>query len=154
MVAAMAKLKAFKELRDNGVQLRFVDFMESRENRKEDVLLCRQRRNQIEGLEDDADVLPSEQRQLTVVERGEIRAVDDDVPRRGLRQSRDKMEKGGLAGAAGAHYGEKLALRNVERQAVDGGDGLRTVAVEDFSEIFDADVRFHDDNKVGGRLSN
>ena len=64
------------------------------------------------------------------------------------------MKKGGLAGAAGAHDGEKLALRDVERQAIDGGDGLRTVAVEDFAEIFDADVRFHDDNKVGGRLSN
>ena len=80
MVAAMAKLKAFKELRKGGVQFRLVDVMESRENGKEDVLLRRQRRNQIEGLENDADVLPSEQRQLTVVERGEIRAVDDDVP--------------------------------------------------------------------------
>ncbi len=67
MVAAMVKLKSLKELRDSGIQLCFVDVMESREDGKEDVLFRRQRRNQIEGLEDDADVLPSEQRQLMVV---------------------------------------------------------------------------------------
>ena len=67
MVAAMVKLKPFKELRDSGVQFRFVDVMESSKNGKEDVLFCRQRRNQVEGLEYDTDVLPSEQRQLAVV---------------------------------------------------------------------------------------
>ena len=114
MVVAMVKLKPFKELRDSGVQFRLVDVMESSKNRKEDVLFRRQRRNQVEGLEDDADVLATEQRQLVVVEGGEIRAVDDDVAGCRLRKSCDEMEKRGLAGATGAHDGEKLALRYVE----------------------------------------
>ena len=79
MGAALFMLQPFKQLRDGGIQFRLVDVMESCEDGKEDVLLRRQRRNQVEGLEDDADVLPSEQCQLMVVERGEIRAVDDDV---------------------------------------------------------------------------
>ena len=79
MVAAMVKLESLKELRDSGVQFRFVDVMESSKNGKEDVFLRCQRRNQVERLEDDTDVLPSEQRQLMIVEGGEIRAVDDDV---------------------------------------------------------------------------
>lgn len=62
------------------------------------------------------------------------------------------MEKRGLAGATRAHDGEKLALRYVEGDVVNGGDGLRAVAVEDLAEIFDADVRFHDNNKEGKRL--
>ena len=144
MVAAMVKLKAFKELRDSGIQFRLVDVMESREDGKEDVLFRRQRWNQIEGLEDDTDVLPSEQRQLMVVERGEIRAVDDDVARCRLRKSRNQMEKRGLAGAAGAHDCEKLALRDVERQIINCGDWFGTVAVEDLTKIFNADVWFHD----------
>ena len=114
MVATMGKLKPFKELRDSGVQLCFVDIMESSEDGKEDVFFRRQRWNQVEGLEDDADVLPSEQRQLMVVERGEIRAVDEDVAGRRLRKSRNEMEKGGFSGAAGDHDGEKLALWYVE----------------------------------------
>ena len=48
MVAAMVKLKAFKELRDSGIQLCFVDIMESSEDGKEDVLFRCQRRNQVE----------------------------------------------------------------------------------------------------------
>ena len=154
MGAAMAKLKAFKELRDSGIQLCFVDVMESRKDGKEDVFFRRQRWNQVEGLEDDADVLPSEQRQLMVVERGEIRAVDDDVAGCRLRKSRNEMEKSGLAGAAWAHDNEKLALRDVKRQIINCGDWFGAVAVEDLTKIFDADVWFHDDNKVGGRLSN
>ncbi len=87
-----------------------------------------------------------------IVEGGEIRAVDDDVAGCRLRKSRNEMEKRRLAGAAGARDGEKLALRYVEREVVDGGNGFRTVAVEDLAEVFDADVRFHDNNKVGKRL--
>lgn len=154
MVAAMVKLKAFKELRDSGIQLCFVDVMESSKDGKKDVLLCRQRRNQIERLEDHADVLSSEQRQLMVVERGEIRAVDNDVAGCRLRKSRNEMEKRGLAGAAWTHDGEKLALRDIKRQAVNGGDRFRRVAVEDLAEVFDADVWFHDNNKKGMRLLN
>ena len=143
MVAAMAKLKSLKELRDSGIQFRLVDVMESSKDGKEDVFFGCQRRNQVERLEDDADVLPSEQRQLMVVERGEIYAVDDDVARSGLRKSRNEMEKRGLAGAAGAHDGEKLALRDVKRQIINCDDWFRRVAVEDLAEFFDADVWFH-----------
>jgi len=130
-------------LRDSGIQLCFVDVMESRKDGKENVLFRRQRWNQIEGLENDADVLPSKQCQLMVVERGEIRAVDDDVAGCRLRKSRDEMEKRGLAGTAGAHDGEKLALRDVERQIINCGDWFGAVAIEDFTKIFDADVWFH-----------
>ena len=143
MVAAMFKLQSFKQLRDGGVQFRLVDVMESREDGKEDVLFRCQRRNQVERLEDDADVLPSEQRQLMVVERGEIRAVDDDVAGCRLRKSRNEMEKRGLAGATWAHDGEKLALRDVKRQIINCGDWFGAVAVEDLAEVFDADVWFH-----------
>ena len=143
MVSAMVKLKSLKELRDSGVQLRLVDVMESSKDGKEDVFFRRQRRNQVEGLEDDTDVLSSEQCQLMVVERGEICAVDEDVAGRRLRKSRNEMEKSGLAGATGAHDNEKLALRDVKRQIINCGDWLGTVAVEDFTEIFDADVWFH-----------
>ena len=45
MVAAMVKLKAFKQLRDCRIQLCFVDVLESREDGKEDVFFRRQRWN-------------------------------------------------------------------------------------------------------------
>ena len=144
MVATMVKLKTLKQLRDSGVQFRFVDVMESRKDGKEDVLFRRQRWNQVERLEDDTDVLPSEQRQLMVVEGGEIRAVDDDVAGCRLRKSSNQMEKCSFAGAAWAHDGEKLALREVKRQIINCGDWFGTVAVEDFAKIFNADVWFHD----------
>ena len=148
MVVAMVKLKAFKELRDSGVQFRLVDVMESRKDGKEDVFFRRQRWNQVERLEDDTDVLPSEQRQLMVVERGEICTVDDDVAGCRLRKSSNQMEKCSFAGAAWAHDGEKLALRDVERQIINCGDWFGAVAVEDLTKIFYADVWFHDDNKA------
>ena len=56
--------------------------------REEDVLLRRQHRQQVEELEDEADVLAAELGQLVVVERGDLVAVDPDLARRSAGRGR------------------------------------------------------------------
>ena len=51
--------------------------------RQEDVLLGGQRRQQVEELEDEADALSPEQRQLLVVQLGDLDLVEDDAPELG-----------------------------------------------------------------------
>src|SRR5919201_1779165 len=68
--------------------------------RQEQVLLDGQQRDEVEELEDEADVPAAETRPRLLVERGEVRAGDDHGARAGRVDPRDPVEQRRLARAA------------------------------------------------------
>src|SRR6185437_2112333 len=78
--------------------------------RERDVLLGRQDREQVEELEDEAELVATKLGELLVVERAELHVIDDDRARRGAIEAGEDVHEGGLAGALGAHDGGETAL--------------------------------------------
>ncbi len=97
--------------------------------RQEDVLLGVQHREQIEELEDEADMPPAELRQIVVAEVRDLGAVDRYGARCGPIEAGEDVHERRLARARGAHDGGELALRNVERDAAQRVDGRVALAV-------------------------
>ena len=83
--------------------------------RQHQIFLDSQQRNQIVELEDEADVPAAEARARLLVERREVRAVDDHAPRRGPVDARDHVEQRRLAGAAAPDEHDDLAPRDRHR---------------------------------------
>src|SRR5207245_2768351 len=79
-------------------------------------------RNQVVGLEDEADLSISDPGQLVVGQRRDVVAVEDVAAGGWLIEAADQVHQGALAGARGPHDGDELALRNVERNSFEGGD--------------------------------
>src|SRR5262249_54386103 len=73
-----------------------------------------ERGDEMEGLEDVADGVAPESREVVLVEAGEIHIVDDDAARRRPVEARDETEQGRLAAARGARDGCELARGNLE----------------------------------------
>ena len=90
--------------------------------REEDVLLRREHREQVEELEDEADVAPAELRQLRIAELGDVRPVDGDLALGGLVQAGEDVHERGLAGLGGAHDARELLALDVEVDAAQGAD--------------------------------
>ena len=82
--------------------------------RQDDVFLGVQHRQQVEELEDEADVLAPQLRQIRVVQIGEACARDRDLSSRRLVQTREDVHQGGLAGAGRPHDCGELSGRHVE----------------------------------------
>ena len=97
--------------------------------RQEDVLLRREHREQVEELEDEADVAAPELRQPGVAERAEGRAVDPHLTRGRPVQTREKVHERRLAGARGPHDGRELALGHRHGDATQGVDRGVALAV-------------------------
>jgi hypothetical protein len=91
--------------------------------RQLDVLLGRQDRQQVEGLEDEADLVAAQVGELLVVELGELRAVQDDRAGRRPVESGEQVHERRLARARGAHDGGELARGEVDRDPGEGVDG-------------------------------
>src|SRR5207248_1038498 len=94
-----------------------------------DVLPRGQRREQVEELEDEAQLMASQVRQLVVVELGDVDAADPDVPGGGRVEAAHEMEQGALARPAGAEYRHELTRGDGERDVVEGPDRLRAAPV-------------------------
>ena len=73
-------------------------------------------RQQIERLEDDADVRAAVPRESVLIERAEVDAVDDDTPAAGALQTREDVQQRRLARARRAHHRDELTALHVQRQ--------------------------------------
>ena len=102
---------------DDGVRPVLVDLAAGELEREEDVLLRGEHGEEVEELEDEADVLAPELRQLGVAELGDGRPVDLDVALGGTVEAGEDVHEGRLAGARGPHDGGELAALDVQRDA-------------------------------------
>ena len=76
--------------------------------RQTQVAFHRQRREQVESLEDEADPPPSELRPLGVIELREIVPLDAHASRRGRQEPAERVEEGRLPTARRTHDGHEL----------------------------------------------
>lgn len=63
------------------------------------ILTCRQGRDQLKGLEDEADFLASQPGAGVLVQSGEVDAIQDDAPVRGAIEAGEESQERGLAAA-------------------------------------------------------
>ncbi|HUI36577.1 MAG TPA: ATP-binding cassette domain-containing protein, partial [Gaiellaceae bacterium] len=102
----------------------FADEPTGNGKREQDVLLGGQHRKQVEELEDEADVLAAQLRDLVVAELAKLRAGDVWIAAgRPVERGQDVHQRR-LAGPRGPHDGRQLALLDFQRdstQSVDGG---------------------------------
>ena len=99
--------------------------------RQQDVLLRVEHRQQVEELEDEADVLAAQLRQVVVAERRDLGARDADRAGRRLVEPREDVHQRRLARPRRAHDRRRLARRDVDRDApqrVDRGVALSVSA--------------------------
>jgi hypothetical protein len=92
--------------------------------RRLDVFLHRELRDQVVGLEDEADARGSDGGELVVVERGDIILTEEETPACRLIEAAEQIEQSTLAGAGRSHDGDVVALRDVEVDAFQHRDGL------------------------------
>ena len=97
--------------------------------RQDDVLLGVEHRQEVEELEDEADVLAPQLRQLRVVEPRDLGAGDLHRARGRLVEAREDVHQGRLAGARRAHDRDELAGADVEVDAAERVDRGLALAV-------------------------
>ena len=95
--------------------------------RQEDVVLQRERVEQVEILKHEAEVLPAERGDLLLADARERAAVQPDLALRRAVERRQNVEQRRLAGAGLAHDRDVLAALHRER---DIGERLHAVAAE------------------------
>ena len=86
------------------------------------VLLGRERRQQVERLEDEAHPLAADDRALVVVERGQIDAFEQHLAAAGRFDAAEDVQQGALARARRAHDRQQFALADLEVDAAQGVD--------------------------------
>ena len=79
---------------------------------------------QVEGLEDEADLLVADAGELVVVELGDVVAVEPVLALGGRVEAADEVHQRGFAGAGGAHDGDVLVVADAEVDAAEGVDLL------------------------------
>ena len=89
------------------------------EQRQLDVLQRRGARQQVEVLEDEADRLVAEVRQLVVGEAGDVLPLQQVAAGGGAVEAAEQVHQRRLARARGPHDGDELALRDLERDAAE-----------------------------------
>ena len=97
--------------------------------------------DQVEGLEDEADVLVAPVGELGFVEAGDIHALHMAFAAGRAVHAGNDVEQGGLAGAGGSHERQKLAGRDLKRHVVEGGDLDFALRIA-FGEVADDDNVF------------
>src|SRR5919197_1327489 len=98
--------------------------------RQEDVLLRREHRQQVEELEDEADVIAPQRGQPGVVEAGHLGIADPHLPTVGLVEAGEDVHERRLARARRAHDGGQPPGLDLERDAPEGVDrGLARAVV-------------------------
>ena len=94
---------------------------------------------QVEGLEDEADLLVADAGELVVVELADQLAVEPVVALGGRVEAADEVHQRGLAGAGGAHDGDVLIVLDAQGDAAQGLHLLLGAHVVGAPEIFDDD---------------
>ena len=131
MVAAMRDGDGVEGVRDALPHLARRPTVEHQGQR--DVLLGRQRRQQVEELEDDADPPATEDGHLVVAQARDRGAVDRHVARRRLIESTHQVEQRAFR-AAGTHDGDELPPLDGERHVVQRPDPAAAL-VEEFGDV-------------------
>ena len=93
---------------------RLVRLLAGDRQRQPDVLLCAEHGEEVEELEDEADVLAPQLRQVVVAERRHLGAVNGHRAGRRLVEPREDVHQRRLARARRAHDGGQLASGDVE----------------------------------------
>ena len=93
----------------------------------------------IEGLEDEADFLVADARQLIVVKIADELAVEPVAALRRRIEAADEVHQRGLARAGGAHDGDVFVVADVERDAAQGLHLLLRAHVVGAPQILDHD---------------
>ena len=99
-------------------------------DRQHDVLRRGHRRQQVERLEDEADLVAAQQRERLVVERGDLGVAEEHLARRRPVEAGEHVQQGRLAGARRAHDRGELAGLEADVDVVERGDGRVAGAVE------------------------
>jgi hypothetical protein len=86
------------------------------------VLQARQGRQEVEELEDEADLVPPDRRQPVVSQAREARAIHDDLAGGRAIERANEVEERGLPGAGGPHDRDHLAALDVQVDAVQRDD--------------------------------
>ena len=108
------------------------------DQRQLDVLERRRAREQVEGLEDEADLPVADLRPLVAVELRDVHAVEKVAARGRPVEAADDVHERALAGARRAHDGHELARRDRERDAVERAH-LDLAHLVDLDEVLDPD---------------
>ena len=90
------------------------------EHRQFDILQRGGAGQQVEALEDEADLLVADVGQFVAAELRDVDAVERILPPGRPVEAADDVHHGGLAGAAGAHERDELALGDFQRHAAHG----------------------------------
>ncbi len=93
--------------------------------RREHVLKRRHRRDEVEGLEDEAELAAAEPRQRVLAHARNLFAVDENAPRRRRVKPCDETEQSGLAAARRPDDGDELAVGNLQVKLAQDGQTLR-----------------------------
>src|SRR5260370_34842834 len=104
-----------------------------------DVLLRRQRGDQIERLEDHADLVVAHGGQFTLAHGGDIHPVDQDLPAGWIIQPRNDAQECAFARAGWPNNGDKLSTRDLKADAPKDLDALtpQGQALSDVAHIHD-----------------
>jgi len=95
-------------------------------------------RNEVELLEDEADLFGAVANEFVFTEIGEVDAVDEDMAGSERIQTTKDVDEGGLAGTRGTHKGDPFASFNVKGDAVESAEGAVLL-----DERIDLDLRTH-----------
>ena len=77
---------------------------------------------EVEGLEDEPDLLVPDAGQLVLVERGDVLSLQEILARRGFVETAQDVHQAGFPGAGGAHDGQEFALLDHIGHAPEGPD--------------------------------
>src|SRR5207244_12377442 len=84
---------------------------------------------EVEGLEDEADLAIPDSGQGVVAQLGDVHPVEDVAPAGGLVKAPEEVHEGGLARAGWSHDGHEFARVNLDGHVTEGVDGLATEVV-------------------------
>ena len=99
-----------------------------------DVFLGAEDGDQVEGLEDKADVIVAPAGEVAFAHVGRLFVQDEQTAVGWLVHARDEVEKRAFAGAGGTHQGDELAARDGQIDGVEGED-FNLAAFEFFGEV-------------------
>jgi hypothetical protein len=122
-----------------------------------EIALGRERREEVEALEDEADLAAADVCAAGVGGGRQVFVVDHDAPGRRRQEPAEEVQHGGLAAARRPHDGEKLALLDLQRHAAQRRHVHRPHAVDLRQFICDQNLSHHSAagvrrNKIRPRL--
>ena len=122
LVGAVGEALAQAQDRDDGVVPVLVRLAAGQALGQEDVLLGGQGGQQVEGLEDEAELVAAHGGELLVLHARQVLSGDEDAAGGGGVQAGHAVQEGGLTRARGAHDGHELAFGDGEADRVQGDD--------------------------------